>query len=230
MAKKRKSKKTDFSKHAQAFSIAVFIAVSSLLLFTSSNEPLTGYVNAVQTIALQQADTSLTFEVRNVDGIDDVTAYFSETIKNAVITFDKVDKRDFAGVVYSSIEVASKDASKISEMDITLRLEKKRLSELNLNKADVVFYVNNQVSPATYTHEDKFSYYFTTRAWEMGEWTIGMKYPVVVQESAPEETVSEVAAKPTPVEPVPIVEPEVAPVEKETSNSFIEFFKKFFRK
>jgi hypothetical protein len=228
MTKKRQSKKNNkssHSKHAQTFSIAVFIVVSGLLLFTSSNEP-TGYVSAIQPISFEQAGTSFEFEVRNVDGLKEITASFSDTIKNAKITFDEVEKNDFPGIIYSTIKVASSDEDKISEMDLILRLEKEKLSELNLNKADVILYINNQESKLTYSHEDTFAYYFTGKAWEMGEWVIGMKFQKVIPPQAPEET----TVVPTPTIPEPIIkQPKIEqpkPVKKESFLS--RFFNNFF--
>tara|TARA_Y100000310_G_scaffold159075_1_gene158525 strand:+ start:912 stop:1589 length:678 start_codon:yes stop_codon:yes gene_type:complete len=222
-----KKRKQDRSQPAAIFTIVAFLAVTTILLFTSSNSSITGQFSAVQPISLVEAGTILDFEVRNVDGLKDATAYFSAKVKNAIITFDEVEVKNFVGVVYSGIEVKSADSNKISGIDLTLRVDKKKLSELNLNKNDIVIFVNGQEFKTDYSHDDKFHHYYKVKAVDMGTWIIGVKFPEVETQPAPEESIEEPVSPEPPVQ-VKIDEPEVEEPEMEEKGFFARFFENFF--
>lgn len=191
---------------------------------------------AYQTISHKPAGSELFFEVRNIEGVKDLTIIFLEDAKNMVIEFEEIDALSwkFEGTVYSQFKIFSKDASKIGEMKFTLKLKEAELNKLGLAKDEVRLHLNGQELETKLTKTEGDYVYYETVSNQMGEFVIGKAKPKVekvveepIIEDVEEPVVEEEIFEPE-VEEEPIVE-EPVPVEKGWLAKIISFFKNLFK-
>lgn len=164
---------------------------------------------AVQTISYQKAGAALHFEIRNIDGLKDLTVTFSQDVKNVVIKIDEIKNLGwpFDGTAYVKFRISSDDAPKISELKFTLKINKDSLAKLGLSKEALFLYLDRQALETEFTKEEGDYYYFTATSFKSGEFLIGLAKPEVIEE-IPE-------ASETPLPSAPLSLPEEAPLPPE---------------
>ena len=193
---------------------------------------------AFQTVSYKLAGSELFFEVKNIEGVKDLTFTFQEDAKNMIIEFEEIDKLSwkFDGAVYSQFKIFSEDASKIGEIKFTLKLNEIELNKLGLSKDGVKLYSNGQELETKLTNEvwpqPLAGYvYYEAVSNQMGEFVIG-KATVEEKEAVAEEQVEEVAEvleeeEPEAVEKEPIIELP-APVKEGLLSRILSFFRHLF--
>ncbi|HIH10724.1 TPA: hypothetical protein HA241_00875 [Candidatus Woesearchaeota archaeon] len=208
-----------------------FIAIATLIYFPA----ITG--SAVQVVNYGPAGTELAFEVRDVEGVKDVTATFLETVKSGKIYFVKNESIKFNGVAYNKFRVTSADEDKIDSFLITLKLREEELLRKEIAVGDVRLYINGKEQETVMTAREGAYYYYSVRTSQFGDYVIGKKNvpaakvePVVVQEEMVVEPVAEEEEEPLVGEAIqePVIEQPAPVLERTWWMGVKEFFSGLF--
>lgn len=199
--------------------ISFFIISIMFILSYIANPTLTGNA-AVQTISFMKAGNELHFEVRNINGVKDVTITILEDVKNGVISFDET-KPAFQGIVYSAFKVSSADDTKFGKLVFTLKLSETELKRLGLDSDEVMLYHdgNELVIEQKEKVNGYISYSVTSQGF--GEYVIGKAAAPEVVKEPEEEIVPEEKEVPEERMPAPVEEV----VKKSWWQRLVEFLK-----
>ena len=171
---KKRSKKHDLHHKSFWISIAFLFILSFLVLINSQGSGVTGDA-AVQTIAFMKAGSQLDFEVRNINGVKQVTIWIKENVKNSVIQFEEIDKLawDFQGIAISKFRVSSADENKFSNLEFLLRVQERDLQSAGLTSKDIFLYHNGKRLDTSFVEQKDNFFYFKATSNGLGDFVIG---------------------------------------------------------
>jgi len=172
-------------------SLFFFLSITVIIISSENSynaAHITGNV-AIQAISFAKGGSELTFEVRNVPDVYQVTAIITKEIKNGKIQFKEDPSLKFDGTALSKFIVSSTDEKKVSELRLMLKIKEDELKKARIKENEVSLFVNNKkLTTIINQKKDSYIYYIATSK-EMGNYVIG-KGKVTAPHSKPQVTTS----------------------------------------
>ena len=171
---KQKNSKKNPDQRPFWIGFATLLVFSFVLTLIFSQNTLTG--QTIQSISLMPKDSELFMEAK-VDGLKDLTIYFSEQVKNARIIIEKPKLIGWkmTGVELARFTISFTDPDKISSIDLRSKIRKDKITSAGLSKEEVKFYLNGKELETTLEKIDGSYVFYTTSSTELGEFVIGKK-------------------------------------------------------
>ena len=214
------NKKLENKKFWVVLGAILLLSFSTMILFSQNN--LTG--QTIQNIAFIQEGGELFMEGNG--GLKDLTAHFSEEVKNAKITIKTPTEKtwELEGVELERFTVSFTDNDKISSVDLTGKVEEEKISISGLSKEEVKFYLNGKELATTLEKIERGYVYYKSSSKSIGEFVIGKKEvkiePQIIQKPKVEQQKVPEIQQPSPI----VVEPEQPGFFSKIGNFFKNLF------
>ncbi len=142
------------------FLVALLTVV--VLINSTYSKNLTGNVIAINNVAYAKSGTSLTYAVRDIVGLNQMVLYFSENVKGASVIVEQTGK-DMKSGVYTRFVVSSLQRSKISKIELLLKVKEDDLKKLGMKPTELAVNNNGKVLiPKIIRQERGYVYYKVT--------------------------------------------------------------------
>ena len=161
--------------------ILLFVVSVITILSLKTDSSFTG--GAIVNIAFMKTGNEFFYEVRNVDGLKEMTVQIIKNVRQGKITVKQDNTIPFSGKAYSKFTIVSADAQKLGRTDFTLKVSRYKLQQLGISPTNLFLFVNgNKIptvavkSPSVLGFDKEFLYYHATlNQFQEGQYVIGEK-------------------------------------------------------
>ncbi len=149
------------------FFILLFITVIAIV---NTQASVTGQAIAKQNINNLNAGTSIFIEIKNIQGIEGITAELSGKIQKSYILVEQTDKQKIKNI-YNSFIISSPDRKNINRVVLNLKIKETDLQKLGINPRELKIQNNELTLNPILMKQERGYVYYTVQSNRLGTFT-----------------------------------------------------------